>query len=316
MTLIGFATYGDSAELVVDSTTYSRSKRDVRVCTKFTPLTHVDAVVAISGDNNFSINATAVLLDLRVASFDELIESAGGAMRWAWDHTDPRDDEGTSVVFLIGFSGAAGEFVAYAVSSDEDFQVRRIEEECLVTPAAISFRPSEHELAHMRRRHPDYAEMINDWEQEEPLEKPRDPEEWLDVVKEVRYGRSLVIEAMPIMVAGTAYWVRITRDTLATMTLYEFNDTGVELELLVYGTLHPRAQVSICAWCDKGELAALDCCLLKKADEPCKCGSDSTFRECCMLTPSERVAAEQMDCLVTPPREPRPPTQTQTAPVP
>jgi hypothetical protein len=298
MTMIGFATYGDSAELVVDTAAFSPHMRHVATTTKFLTLHHLSAWVITGGDQGFGLNAKLTLVDNAHTTFDDLVAETPEALRWVWEKTnfrDTKDPDGQ--VYLVGYSESAGAFTAHRFLKDHDFEPEHVENGFHIQPAAITFRPNDAELDELRRNFPDLSDFIEEWALESPPNKPQGEAEWIDLVLEIRHGRSAIRPSLKVLVAGSAIWTRMTREASMTIKMMDFNDHGAELEKIVAGTLHPRAQVGPCDECDSGR-PLMDCCL--QTDIPCPCGNaEATLAECCLLTPADREEWAHRETLFT-----------------
>lgn len=291
MTLIAFATYGDHAELIADTAGYTSGGRRFGHSTKFDVLAHIDAVLATGGDHQFGVLAKSSVGTAVLHDFDSLATNeAPGLLREAWQASDAEKYGNDGNVFLIGYSVAAGEFVAYRYLAEHDFEQEPVAG-LHILPAPLSVRPQDFELARMRALNlPEGFEegVFTPWEQKPEAKAPTDLTGWWDIASAVRLHRAMNPPPLKVFVAGKLLHCRIERGAAKVITLREFDDRGEELDQLVAGTLHPRAQMGPCA-CGSGK-PALECHLAQIADDECCCGygEGKTFRECCMITDAER----------------------------
>lgn len=290
MTLIAFATYGDHAEFITDSTSYTRTI-SMGLCTKSIPLPHIDAAVLTQGESTFGDQAKsgALQASAQVASFDELVETAPGWLDGIW-----RNNEATSVgtnplvesvIFFIGWSETEQEFAAYAFASEQGFKPVRIKS-TWVMPCPWDNRPSGIELRRMQgwmHDHPDVDEAARLWSLKKPRPRPESIQEWVQVAKDAREQRSLGGRFAHVIVAGDVFHTRLERGEVTTKRVHRFNDSGDEFQTMVSGTQHPQAQLEAC-WCESGQTYQ-DCHLAAYyADgHSCDCGSGRAFEGCCMV---------------------------------
>lgn len=294
MTLIGFATYKDRAEIITDTARYTPFCRQFGHGTKVLPLPHLDAALITQGDHAFGISAKLELNEL-FSSFDDTIDQAPGLLRKSWQSLkDGRPAQTEGSVFLVGYSEEAAGFVALRFLAEHDFEREDVAEPHIM-PMPLDYRPSSFELARLEARFPEYADLFAEWSAADGLQAPQSREEWRDLAVAARDTRALNPH-FRVIVAGKLMWTRVARGRIRTEVIHEFNDQGAELDLLLAGTLHPRAQVAPCE-CGSGR-RALDCCIAADADIPCPCGRGDrpgrTFRDCCMLTVDQAAAAATM----------------------
>lgn len=286
MTLIAFATYGDHAEFIHDSASYTLSGSEFGRCAKSMTLNHLDAAILTQGHARFGDDAKAGALQAsgQVATFDELAATAPQWLRSMWSQQphEPCD----STVFLIGYSTEAQAFAAYAYASEQEF--KRIEvTRPWVMPTPWNLRPSDVELGRFTARRAGREDMARTWASKPTLPAPRNAAEWVSLAQTVREHRALE-QTDKTFVAGDVQHTRLDRGAVTSRIVYSFDDSGEEFNRMVAGTHHPIGQVSPCH-CGSGQ-RFIDCHLAPHLDEPCGCGSGDIFRECCMAERSATTA--------------------------
>lgn len=295
MTLIAFATYGDHAELITDTTAYSAGGRDFAQTTKHLTLNHIDAVIATQGDHLFAIEAKAGLMaaSSMIPTFDALIEEVPDNLRQLWKHLEMDRGEVSheASIYLIGHSPAAGEFVAVRFLKEHDFAAEFVSG-LHVTPSPFTMRPQQFELDRAGNLIPDDVRAT--WLSRPDPQPPADLAAWGDLGLLVRYQRAVASNPIKVFVGGKLVHTRIERDLVQTIVLTEYDDEGEEFDQMVAGTRHPRSQHGPCQ-CKSGK-TLLECCELPYLDDPCGCGKpgseDNSFRECCMApAPDEPASA-------------------------
>lgn len=282
MTLIAFATYGDRAEFITDTASYTPSGSELGRTTKSLAIHHLDAAVLTQGDNLFGLNAfaSALLAANETPTFDALATSARywlydlWEQRWADD--DPGDAEAT--VFLVGWSHEREQFTAWILASDDGFQPHEAPG-TFVTPAPWVLRPSDVELGRFLKGRDD-REDTRQWAARPPLPAPQSLGEWVHLAQVVREQRALS-QVGKTFVAGEVRHTVLTRGAVGTQQIYAYDDTGTEFNEMVRGTLHPVGQVSECH-CGSGR-RFIDCHLQPHLDQPCPCGRGGTLRACCTV---------------------------------
>lgn len=282
MTMIAIATKGDHAEILTDSARYNLSLSQLDNASKVRHFTHLDAAVVTQGDSVFGVSVKANM-DLMTGTFDQLVELLPLTLPKLWSQeVEGRHGVVASTAYLVGYSDEAGEFRAYAMASDQDFEPVPFETTC--TPMPWSYRPSELEVARLSQalpEGPNRAVNLERWAAQPPLPVPQDAADWVDLAKLVREQRALE-DYGRVIVAGKVHLARLARGTYRTRVVHTYNDQGEELQQLLALTYHPLAQVAPC-WCGSGEALIL-CHMAEDLDKPCPCASPRTFRECCAIT--------------------------------
>jgi hypothetical protein len=295
MTLIAFATYGDHAEFITDTASYTRYVTSMGKTTKHLTLNHIDTAVLTQGNSGFGADVQAGSLQAggQVANFDEFVETAPRWIREQWEIDSAGHALSESAVFLIGWSDQHSKFTVYALASEDNFQPRRISAPWVI-PSPWQYRPSRIELGrardYMGDDDPNREDFLGLWEAKPVLQAPRSIDEWLDLGKTVREQRALT-HFMRVIVAGSLIHTRLDRGSVTTKTIHEFNDAGEEFLQLIAYTQHPQATGMAC-WCDSGK-KFVDCHLAPHMDESCGCGSKKTFRECCSVDASVDIGVGQ-----------------------
>lgn len=286
MTLIAFATHGDHAEILTDTTSYTVNGSSLAHCTKILTMPHLDAAVLAQGDAAFGTHAKVTTLEAsgQVGTFDELVESAPSWLNTLWEALEPPGD---AFVVLVGYSTAQDRFAAYLYASDDGFTQTEVTE-TWAHPMPFSARPTDLELARHRKR-PGAKNMqleielgaIAAWQSKPPLPRHHGVSDWRHLAKTIREQRALT-EYGRVFVAGSVLYTRLERGQMTTRKIHEFDDHGEEFLQMIAWTFHPIAQLMACH-CGSGE-RFVDCHLARFHDEPCTCGmSGKTFAECCMV---------------------------------
>lgn len=287
MTLIAFALYGDHAEFLTDTASYTSGAEQMGKCTKSVLIHHLDSAVLSQGDGQFGYNIKNAALQLagHVTDYDQLVQAIPEHAQDLWRRQI--EDQGAepveSVFFLIGFSGKSEAYTAHAYASEEGFIPVEVTQPW-VMPAPWSLRPSTLELERIKewmRDHPDTSEAARIWSTRPTLTAPASVDEWRDLGLTCRTERSLQGGYARVIVAGGLLHTHLERGGAMTRNLAEFNDAGEEFLQMISFTQHPQAQVMAC-WCDSGE-RFIDCHLAPHLDQPCGCKSGETFRECCAV---------------------------------
>lgn len=292
MTLVAFATYGDKAEILTDTTSYSRSLVSMGHCSKVLPLPHLDCAVLTQGSSDFGhwVSHFALAAAGDMPDFPALVTAMGEAVPDAWAHTHWQMEQAgqappdPAAAFLIG--PVDGEFQAFALSSCDDFEPVRTEGLTIMpVPLNMPIRISEHEAGALTgfANADDIATLRG-----RPVGlAPPDLSSWIALGLAARETRALIpVEShLKTLVAGQLQHTRIKRGLVTTRTVHTFDDSGEEFAQIVRGTLHPVAQLGLCPWCDSGK-RNIDCCLRESFGNPCLCGSGRTIAECCLVDKS------------------------------
>lgn len=290
MTLIAFATYDDHAVIVADTAGYGPGARRFLYSTKIDVLAHLDAVFAAQGDHAFAVTARGEVGIANDGDFDSLVQRVPDALRQIWAQCDASErPTGEASAFLIGYSAAAEEFQAFRFLGEHDFETERVEGPHIM-PTPFGAKLPDYELERLAKASPPEARpFLKEWAAMPEYPMPDDYVDWAVLAKVARKTRALQ-SAFKVIVAGKLIHCRLQRGVAITQTVFEFDDHGDELDELVAGTLHPRAQIGPCS-CKSGK-PAIECHLGEYVDKPCPCnhGDGKTFVECCMVTDEERVA--------------------------
>lgn len=265
MTLIAFATYSrDRAEFITDTGWYTSRVSHLGHCAKHVLLPHIDAAVVAGGDHEFNVKAKTTLLwaSSDLPTFDDLADYAPDLLRELWAANAAHRDATTATVFLLGWSAAAGKFVARGYAADRDFEPFSIPG-LWVMPTPWSMRPSRLEaerIAQEERDDPTTLEAIEIWKRRDPTPAPRTRQEWVDLAITARQERSLQTTTARVIVAGDVFHTVIKRGSAHTERIHRFDDGGDEFQWMLRGTEHPLAQTLECG-----------------------CGSGRVYGECCAL---------------------------------
>jgi uncharacterized protein YchJ len=288
MTLVSFALYGDRAEFVVDTASYTQNVEQMGQCTKFTVIQHVDTVILNQGDGPFGyiVKSGALQIGAQTTGYDELVNTIPEHARqyWATQIAD-RGELSDSVFFLIGWSAKAERFAAHGFASERNFKPFEITS-TFVMPTPWDTKPSDLELTRFRNyaaNRPDRDEIAALWAPKPPMRVPTNIDDWRNLGLKVREHRSLSGTTGRVIVAGDLIHGRLKQGRFTSQRLHRFNDAGEEFLQMVAFTAHPQSQTLPC-WCDSGK-TFIDCHLAPALDTTCGCGSGQTFRECCAVTP-------------------------------
>ena len=291
MTMIGFATYGDHAEFITDTASYTKYVEELGTATKHLTLHHLDAAVLTQGNGHFGELAKSAALQVagQVTGFDELTREV---TRWLNEMHDQANNPEQCTVFLIGYSEQAEEFVAYAYASEQQFKGVRVSR--WISPAPWTVRPSGIELRRTRAyaaggdetRIALWPRVESTWTQCHPMVAPASIDEWVTLAQTVREQRCLDDYAQ-IIVHGKVMHTRLERGNAHTTVIHDFGDDVHEQLKMLNGTRHPLGQMQAC-WCESGETYR-DCHLRWAWGQPCGCTSGRAFQECHMVPVSSQV---------------------------
>lgn len=252
MTLIAFATYGDRAEFITDTVSYTANVSELGSCTKALTFPHIDAAVLAQGDSQFcdDAKATALKASAHFEGFDALVESAPAWLRSVWSSHQaggPLDD---TTVILLGWSERERAFVAWQFASEHDFQPVNVSG-LWVWPTPWTAHPTDLESVRLvkfgkRRPNPqNYRDAAESWMRASELASPASASEWHDLAIQVREQRALE-EFSRVIVAGDVFHTVMRRGETATKRIHRYDDTGDELSTMVTGTQHPVSQAAPC----------------------------------------------------------------------
>jgi hypothetical protein len=284
MTLIAVHTRPQCVEFITDEISYTPNLRTLGRSSKAVLIPHFDAAVIGQGDSDFTMAArySLLLLANEAATFDEVTDVAPDLLRDQWAERTTGRDASPAVVLLVGWSERTGRFATYTYAMENDFKATAPNGLwCL--PSPWTARPTGLESRRLREFAADKQharETLATWQQQPPWPAPTTPDDWRDLAIAVRAQRSLG-RPYPVLVGGRVKLTTVTRGSSTTTTVHEFDDTGEELRQAVLGSSHPSAQIAPC-WCDSGE-QFIDCHFAPYVDEPCGCGGDQVFRDCCMV---------------------------------
>lgn len=290
MTLVAFATYGDKAEILTDTTSYGSSLVTMGHTSKVMPLPHLDAAVLSQGSSEFGtwVDHFAKMTASEAPNFESFMTDAQGAARDAWEFVSKMHaDQGLaepapSAAFYIGPIGET--FKAFTLSSTDDFEpVETKGLSVMPVPLNPPMRITEHEARYLSGfAHENDVAVLRD----RPAGKaPASMDDWVALGLAARQTRALapVESRLKVLVAGALHHTRLRRGLVTTRTVHTFNDTGEEFWQIVRGTLHPVAQLGPCHECESGK-RWIDCHLRESFTEPCLCKSGKTLEDCCLVT--------------------------------
>lgn len=259
MTLIAFAVQPDRAEICTDTLTYAANGRTLGRHGKVHPLPHLNSAMLTQGAAGL-----AALWAFRLSSFtedaldfDDLDKLAAQELPATWDGLNhDRPGSSDSIVFHVGFSPAAGRFLAYGYPSINRFRRADLTDRFYAMPALLSHDPAA----------------------------PADEQQWTDLARLIRRERALapIESGHKVFIGGDVVLTRIEVGCLQQRTIHTFDDTGLEFRQMVAGTLHPFSQLGPCP-CGSGK--ALVVCHGFAPDSKCTCGSGRTFGACCRVDP-------------------------------
>lgn len=288
MTLIAIKAHDDHAEFITDTLSWTPGMRHLGRCTKYALLSHLDGAILTQGDTQFGADAktAAMLAGNQASSLDDLRAGLTRALRRLWAPHAQQPAVEPSLVLVVGYSAARERFTLTQYASDDDFAAVDLDG-LFVHPSPVGIRPSAVELDRAIAHAGLSAEDAATWQARPEGPAPTSLEEWARLAVVARQERALDLNPrLKVPVAGTVFHTRLERSAAFTQAIYEFDDTGEELQRLVAGTLHPLGQLGACP-CGSGQ-RLLDCCLVKDFDEPCDCGSGTALSECCAL-PAQRT---------------------------
>lgn len=301
MTMIAFATYGDRAEIITDSTSYRQNGTGLGRASKVLTIPHLDAAVTGQGDGGFGVDAKSAVLQVanQVATFDDMIAELPRHLRALWaTRRKEWPDASEAIVFVLGYSPRSGRFEAWMFATEQrDLEPIRVSAPW-VFPCPWSLKPSLLEVKRIRgysrnaaERHgvPDKGHLLaQQWMTKPQMVAPGNVGEWVTLAAKVREERALEGWA-DVYVAGDVFHTRLSRGEVTTRKIHTYNDEGPEFLKMISGTQHPVAQLMDC-WCGSG-IPSIDCHLLDQLDRRCGCRtSGKTFRECCAVTDDQRAA--------------------------
>lgn len=290
MTLIAFAAHEKSADLLTDTASYTPGIRRMGHTTKVTPIAHIDAALMTQGDSRFGYVMSNVVHDLAnlAPDLDALLGDLPGKARELWPVMSAGAPDGWDVAaFLVGYSPAAGRFVARGLASDTNFEPWDIDG-LHVMPSPITTRPSDLELGRAAKAgvSPEDVDRLRQM----PIPAvPANSAQWLKLGLEARIQRFGIPGKLKVVVAGHLVHTHLSRGKVSSKRIHTFDDAGPEFQKMVAGTLHPQGQLGPCP-CDSGK-RFLDCHLAKHATELCLCKSGKAFGECCSVTQNQRASA-------------------------
>lgn len=304
MTFIGFTTSKTDAQIVSDTWTYRNAAQELGGTTKVTTILHLDAAIAAQGESVFTEawKFDASVLAQGIATFDDLNAVAQAAMRNTWAESRRHLQGHPSIptmVFHVGYSEAAQRFTATGFDSETDFEPTQFNE-TFVHPSPLDIRPSGFELERYAEAaeqnlarfadHPNalaaYATAQDNLRHLRGLAPLASPPETLDqwrlLAEKSRAHRSIAARAgsgYKILVGGKLHHTYLTRGCATQQAFYQFDDSNENLAEIMQGTLHPLGQAGPCP-CGS-ELSYRGCCMLPLLDEPCICGQGALLRDCC-----------------------------------
>lgn len=282
MTLISFATYGDHAEFITDTTSYTRYVEQLGITTKHATLNHLDAAVLTQGCSTFGDYATVGALKLAgdCAGFDEMVGRYQATLvATLADLPEVGDRDCTA--FLLGYSENAAQFVAYVYAAEQGFKPLRVTQWLMPTP--WSLRPSGIELRRVREvigHTPLWPQVEPRWTTQPKMVAPRSVEEWVDLAL-IAHEQRTADHYFQILVLGSVLHTRLERGASLTRRVHNFEHTTEEFRAILAGTRHPIGQMQDCH-CGSGETYR-DCHLRPYWTDACGCASGRTFYECCMV---------------------------------
>ncbi len=299
MTLIAIATYGNSAEFITDTLSYSANLRSLGHTSKSMVLPHIDAAVLTQGGGDFGLIAksTVAAVSAEVPTFDDLVDEAPEVLRQIWATRKP-DEWGKygGTVFLVGYSSRTETFRAFSFAHDRDGFAADALEAPHVMPAPYSMAPSEMELRRLTRKTPEteshanlVAALKNVWPTKPAFVAPKNKAQWQGVAVLCREQRALDPSRSRTLVGGSVHHTRLSRGKVSTHVIHTFEDSGEEFLRMVANSDHPQSQLAPCP-CESGQTFR-ECCMVPYLDKPCGCESGQTLGECCAIDVAEGAIA-------------------------
>jgi hypothetical protein len=291
MTLIGIATYGNSAEFITDTLSYSANLHSLGHTTKSQVLTHIDTAVLTQGSSAFAHLATAGMAAVAAESptFDSLVAEASEALRVMWaSRADGDWGRYGATVFLIGYSPEVEAFRAFSFAHDrDDFAAERLDAPHIM-PAPYSVAPSDMELRRLTNKRPEsegHAKLITAlktvWPAKPGLAAPKNKTQWQELAKQCREQRALDPSRARTLVGGNVHHTRLSRGKVSTHIIHTYDDSGDEFLRMIADSDHPQVQLAPCPCASRKTFR--ECCLIPFLSEDCRCDSGETFEECCAV---------------------------------
>lgn len=258
-------------------------------------LPHLDAAVLTQGDSTFSVIAkTGLAGQAELPTFDALVEAAPQLLRDAWHADEDRWVSHEGTLFLVGYSHAEDEFRAYIYANDQnDFECRPTVAPHIM-PAPFAVTPSDLELVRLAAALSDQVDeaymraLTEDWPARAPFAAPETKSDWVLLAKQIREQRALDEGRTKTLIGGSMFHTKLARGKASTHEIHKFDDTGDELELLVYGSLNAASQTAPCP-CKSGK-AYRECYLPNVFSDDRYCGSGKPIGEYCAIVPPQMSA--------------------------
>ncbi len=297
MTLIAFHAQADCAEIITDTLSYTVTQRRLARMSKVLLLPHLDAAVITHGSAQFSRYWEQDAMTPNTADFDAFTTQVPGRLREIWAEIKVMDEHrnaihgGTrnaprSVAFVVGYSPAQRRFRALSFSSQEDFTPAELDG-LWVIPSPLDSRPSELEFQRLQETVTEQLGDASHLDVLKSLPRPQPPttvDGWVHLAKAAREHRSLapIDSGLKMYVGGDVIYTRLEVGCTVQRRVHTFDDHGAEFAEMMAGSLHPVGQLGTCTYCDSGQ-PLVDCCLRELNEQPCPCGSGTTFASCCRV---------------------------------
>nr|WP_264030550.1 hypothetical protein [Cellulosimicrobium sp. SH8] len=217
---------------------------------------------------------------------DDLNEGAQDQLQESWDALDDQrmDSLGDVLVLHVGFSPTGGRFTCTSFSSLDGFRPSEVVGP-FIHPSPLTQRPSDYKLGWYRKalasgrtRYPDEAtrERVEAAHSANlagvealpvGIYHPTTDEGWVALAEHSRATRSTLTaqSKFKVLVGGELHHTRLEHDSVTTRTIHRFNDSGDEFAANMRDTLHSLGQSA-----------------------PCDCGSEKSYRECCIAREEKR----------------------------
>jgi hypothetical protein len=280
VTLIAVASYGDHAEILTDTFSYTANLEGLGRVTKVLALHHLDAVIAVSGASGFGNDVKAAAL-MYAPDSSNALDALLGILQplalsiWKDRTTDPHE---YAHVVVVGWDSDDRCFRSYVLASERDFEPEPASG-LWMQPTPWTMRPSQLELERVARLKGADESQIT-WATQPSASKPLTVSDWVHLGRMAREQRALATYAR-VLVAGDLILTRLERGAVSSKVVHRFHDEtedSDEFRQMVRWSWHPVAQMESC-WCDSGH-RFIDCHLVPYLDTPCGCRSGQTFRVC------------------------------------
>lgn len=287
MTMIAFNVRPNRVDVITDSSSYTFGAAEITFDRddKLTAIPPLPAASITQGSGALGLIWRRVLENwetggaYKVASFEDLISGHATLLPEAWkaagDVDVHRDD---SIVFFAGWDAEQQRCRAVGFLSIMDFAPVDLNEFVVMPPPLDLPQRGITGIGDVNM-----AAVID-------APAPNDPAGWARLAVNVRRQRTLIPNrpgGEKVIVGGQVNLTTITQQGIRTRPIHTFDDTGIEFDQLVHGTMHPR---SLQLACDCGSGQAHGACCLN-LDGPCVCRSGKTAANCCAIGYDQHAGA-------------------------